>query len=196
MTVARRVAEERDCELGDEVGYCVRFEDRSSSSRTKIKYLTGALRPPPSACPCTEHGTWHGHVLMYSCTHVLMCASATQDQVPHRCIGLRNLRLPPTEHLPWFISCSCVLLHPKGSVQEPAAQEMLLIVSCCTCCRWHTAARVLGGQHAVQVPGRAEHPMLWSRSPADIVELHAIPHRLCALQGCCLLHCPPQPHLA
>lgn len=45
VTVARRVAEERDCELGDEVGYCVRFEDRSSSG-TKIKYLTGALRSP------------------------------------------------------------------------------------------------------------------------------------------------------
>jgi ATP-dependent RNA helicase DHX8/PRP22 len=40
VTVARRVAEERGCELGDEVGYCVRFEDRSSS-RTKVKYLTG-----------------------------------------------------------------------------------------------------------------------------------------------------------
>jgi HrpA-like RNA helicase len=34
------VAEERGCELGEEVGYCVRFEDRSSS-RTKVRYLTG-----------------------------------------------------------------------------------------------------------------------------------------------------------
>lgn len=42
VTVARRVAEERGVELGDEVGYAVRFENRSSSS-TKIKYLTGSL---------------------------------------------------------------------------------------------------------------------------------------------------------
>jgi hypothetical protein len=40
VTVARRVAEERRVELGSEVGYAVRFENRTSSS-TKIKYLTG-----------------------------------------------------------------------------------------------------------------------------------------------------------
>ncbi len=40
VTVARRVAEERAVELGGEVGYAVRFEDRTSSS-TRIKYLTG-----------------------------------------------------------------------------------------------------------------------------------------------------------
>lgn len=40
VTVARRVAEERGCELGGEVGYAVRFENRGSSS-TRIKYLTG-----------------------------------------------------------------------------------------------------------------------------------------------------------
>lgn len=40
VTVARRVAEERGCQLGDEVGYAVRFENRTSSS-TRIKYLTG-----------------------------------------------------------------------------------------------------------------------------------------------------------
>ncbi|KAF6250725.1 DEAH-box nuclear pre-mRNA splicing factor [Scenedesmus sp. NREL 46B-D3] len=39
VTVARRVAEERRVELGGEVGYAVRFENRASSS-TKIKYLT------------------------------------------------------------------------------------------------------------------------------------------------------------
>lgn len=39
VTVARRVAEERGCELGSEVGYAVRFENRTSSS-TRIKYLT------------------------------------------------------------------------------------------------------------------------------------------------------------
>uniref|UniRef100_A0A7S0USN5 RNA helicase n=1 Tax=Polytomella parva TaxID=51329 RepID=A0A7S0USN5_9CHLO len=39
VTVAHRVAEERGCVVGEDVGYSVRFEDRSSS-RTKIKYLT------------------------------------------------------------------------------------------------------------------------------------------------------------
>ena len=41
VTVARRVAEERGCAVGGEVGYAVRFEDRSSRA-TRIKYLTGA----------------------------------------------------------------------------------------------------------------------------------------------------------
>jgi len=40
VSVARRVAQECDCELGQEVGYAVRFEERASSS-TRIKYLTG-----------------------------------------------------------------------------------------------------------------------------------------------------------
>ena len=40
MSVARRVAQETDCELGQEVGYAVRFEERASA-KTRIKYLTG-----------------------------------------------------------------------------------------------------------------------------------------------------------
>ncbi|GBF98616.1 pre-mRNA-splicing factor ATP-dependent RNA helicase-like [Raphidocelis subcapitata] len=39
VTVARRVAEERGAQVGGEVGYAVRFEDRSCPS-TRIKYLT------------------------------------------------------------------------------------------------------------------------------------------------------------
>ncbi|KIY98452.1 hypothetical protein MNEG_9509, partial [Monoraphidium neglectum] len=39
VTVARRVAEERGVQVGGEVGYAVRFEDRSSGA-TRIKYLT------------------------------------------------------------------------------------------------------------------------------------------------------------
>ncbi len=42
QTVARRVCEERSCRLGGEVGYCVRFDDRSSPN-TKIKYLTDGM---------------------------------------------------------------------------------------------------------------------------------------------------------
>lgn len=40
MSVARRVAQECDCELGQKVGYAVRFEERASGS-TRMKYLTG-----------------------------------------------------------------------------------------------------------------------------------------------------------
>lgn len=40
MTVAKRVAEEKQVALGREVGYAVRFEDCSCPD-TKIKYLTG-----------------------------------------------------------------------------------------------------------------------------------------------------------
>jgi hypothetical protein len=50
--VARRVAFERGCELGEEVGYTVRFEDRTSR-RTRIKYLTGA--PPPARPPAADN---------------------------------------------------------------------------------------------------------------------------------------------
>ena len=41
VSVARRVAEERNTEVGREVGYAVRFEERSCGA-TRIKYLTGA----------------------------------------------------------------------------------------------------------------------------------------------------------
>ena len=40
MTVARHVAQEMGCELGREVGYAIRFEDRTSR-HTRIVYLTG-----------------------------------------------------------------------------------------------------------------------------------------------------------
>jgi len=42
MSVAKRVAEEMDVELGDEVGYTIRFED-VSSPKTKLKYLTDGM---------------------------------------------------------------------------------------------------------------------------------------------------------
>lgn len=43
VSVARRVAEEMGVQLGREVGYAVRFEDRTSPA-TRIKYLTGELQ--------------------------------------------------------------------------------------------------------------------------------------------------------
>lgn len=41
-SVARRVAEERGCRLGGEVGYAIRFEDRTSPA-TVIKYMTDGM---------------------------------------------------------------------------------------------------------------------------------------------------------
>ncbi|KAH0069565.1 pre-mRNA-splicing factor ATP-dependent RNA helicase PRP43, partial [Aureobasidium melanogenum] len=42
MSVAQRVAEEVGCRLGEEVGYTIRFEDKTSSN-TKIKYMTDGI---------------------------------------------------------------------------------------------------------------------------------------------------------
>jgi len=42
-TVAARVAQEMSCELGTDVGYSVRFDERSDSHRTRIKFLTDGM---------------------------------------------------------------------------------------------------------------------------------------------------------
>lgn len=42
MSVAKRVAEEQGCLLGEEVGYTIRFED-CTSPETKIKYMTDGM---------------------------------------------------------------------------------------------------------------------------------------------------------
>jgi len=42
MSVAKRVAEEFGCRLGQEVGYCIRFEDQTSRD-TVIKYMTDGM---------------------------------------------------------------------------------------------------------------------------------------------------------
>lgn len=42
VTVAKRVAEECNVDLGQKVGYAIRFEDVTSSS-TRIKYMTDGL---------------------------------------------------------------------------------------------------------------------------------------------------------
>uniref|UniRef100_A0A1I7XZC5 RNA helicase n=1 Tax=Steinernema glaseri TaxID=37863 RepID=A0A1I7XZC5_9BILA len=42
VTLANRVAEEKMCVLGAEVGYCVRFDD-VSSDKTKVKYVTDGI---------------------------------------------------------------------------------------------------------------------------------------------------------
>ena len=42
MSVAARVAQEMDVQLGEEVGYTIRFEDKSSH-KTRLKYLTDGM---------------------------------------------------------------------------------------------------------------------------------------------------------
>lgn len=42
MSVAKRVAEELDVKLGQEVGYLIRFED-FTSPKTQIKYMTDGM---------------------------------------------------------------------------------------------------------------------------------------------------------
>lgn len=43
VTVAKRVAEEMDVPLGDEVGYSIRFEDCTKKDKTLIKYMTDGV---------------------------------------------------------------------------------------------------------------------------------------------------------
>lgn len=42
MSVAKRVCEEMGCSMGEQVGYKIRFEDRTSSA-TVLKYMTDAM---------------------------------------------------------------------------------------------------------------------------------------------------------
>ena len=42
VSVAKRVAEEMDCPLGDKVGYAIRFEDKTTK-QTIIKYMTDGV---------------------------------------------------------------------------------------------------------------------------------------------------------
>ncbi|GJJ73070.1 hypothetical protein EMPS_05428 [Entomortierella parvispora] len=42
ISVARRVAEEYDCRVGDTVGYTIRFDD-NTTSRTRLKYMTDGV---------------------------------------------------------------------------------------------------------------------------------------------------------
>lgn len=42
MSVAKRVSEEMDVVLGEEVGYTIRFEDKTSN-KTLLKYMTDGM---------------------------------------------------------------------------------------------------------------------------------------------------------
>ena len=45
VTVAKRVAEEMECDVGEEVGYAIRFEDQTDKNgkKTLIKYMTDGI---------------------------------------------------------------------------------------------------------------------------------------------------------
>ena len=43
MSVAKRVADEMDVQLGKEVGYSIRFEDMTEQGTTFLKYMTDGM---------------------------------------------------------------------------------------------------------------------------------------------------------
>lgn len=43
MSVAKRVSEEMNCKLGEEVGFSIRFEDKTDPQKTMIKYMTEGI---------------------------------------------------------------------------------------------------------------------------------------------------------
>jgi pre-mRNA-splicing factor ATP-dependent RNA helicase DHX15/PRP43 len=43
MSVAKRVADELDVQLGKEVGYSIRFEDMTEPGTTFLKYMTDGM---------------------------------------------------------------------------------------------------------------------------------------------------------
>jgi pre-mRNA-splicing factor ATP-dependent RNA helicase DHX15/PRP43 len=43
MSIAKRVADEMDVQLGKEVGYSIRFEDMTEPGTTFLKYMTDGM---------------------------------------------------------------------------------------------------------------------------------------------------------
>ena len=74
LSVARRVAEEMDTDVGAEVGYSVRFDERTSS-RTRIVYLTGAQNTTFRVSPSRP----------YLVQEKLYCTTEDQKAKPRRC---------------------------------------------------------------------------------------------------------------
>jgi pre-mRNA-splicing factor ATP-dependent RNA helicase DHX15/PRP43 len=93
MSVAQRVAEEMDVQLGQQVGYSIRFEDCSSPS-TILKYATPAAQPTWTACrprrrPTILHRSTARLPLRY-CTDGMLLREAMADPllVRYGCIIL------------------------------------------------------------------------------------------------------------
>lgn len=43
IQMAKRVSQERSCRLGSQVGYTIRFDDKTDSEVTQIKYATDGV---------------------------------------------------------------------------------------------------------------------------------------------------------
>lgn len=101
VTVARRVAEERGCQLGEDVGYAVRFENRTSSS-TRIKYLTGETGTAAWREKTSERGQ-HQHL------------PAGVARACHDCVfGLTAASVGC-----WQSLCCCFLTHQPSMAHTP-----------------------------------------------------------------------------
>ncbi|KAK6019969.1 hypothetical protein OSTOST_14383 [Ostertagia ostertagi] len=73
MTIAARVADEMDVQLGQEVGYSIRFED-CISDKTVLKYCTdGALLREAVRCPSLDE---YGIVILDEVDERTLCTDA------------------------------------------------------------------------------------------------------------------------
>jgi len=79
VTVAKRVAEEKQVALGKEVGYAVRFEDCSCPD-TKIKYLTGGSFYTGSFAGCVHELWQHRWLLHEPCPREPQCERASAPE--------------------------------------------------------------------------------------------------------------------
>lgn len=107
MSVAKRVAEEVGCRLGQEVGYTIRFED-CTSPETRIKYMTdGMLQREALVDP---------DMSQYS---VLMLDEAHERTIATDVLfGLLKSELPPCS------ACRCILtVRPHRVAQEEARAQ-------------------------------------------------------------------------
>jgi ATP-dependent RNA helicase DHX8/PRP22 len=114
MSVAKRVAEEFGCRLGQDVGYAIRFED-CTSPETKIKYMTDGM--------LLRELLLDGEMSKYS---VLVLDEGMSPRPPSSPCPISSprcaLQRPPDLYL-WCVSCGVV-----SCVQPTSAQ------STPTCC--------------------------------------------------------------
>ena len=100
MAVASRVAEEKGVRLGTDVGYTVRFDDKSDPSRTRIKFVTdGVLLREIMLDPLLAKYV----IVVVFLFLLLLCCS-----VVCRCLSA-SLPLCLSASVPVFV-CGCTLL--------------------------------------------------------------------------------------
>ena len=59
MSVAKRVADEMDVQLGKQVGYSIRFEDMTEHGTTFLKYMTDGMYVSSSSLLVAMSLTWY-----------------------------------------------------------------------------------------------------------------------------------------